>query len=397
MKKRKRIMILGANSGQTLAIRKAVELGYYVISADIHHDAPGHAISHEQLFIDISDREEVLRSARRIGIDGITAYWSDMLFPVAAYVAEQMQLPHNPRHTTEIMTHKHLFRQFLSDFGFASPRARGCSDLKEMVEFFDTLHAAAIMKPTDCSGSRGVFKVESVEDIVLHYEESMAYSTEGKLVIEEYLESDIIQQEAEIFVVEGKVVSWGMIEQRRDIVTSAFHPVMHLIPSDISSEIEDKVKETIQRMITALGYVNGPCNIEYLIGRSGEIFILDVGPRNGGNMIPQIVHAATGQDVTAMTLQAAVGDEVTISAARHKPYAMSTAVHSDSDGIFRGLTLAEGLEERLCGSLMLKEEGTVVSTFHNSRDTIGVLAFAFDSREEMNKACEAGKIKVNIE
>ena len=94
--KQKRIMILGGNIVQMEATLEAKRQGYYVISADLHEDNPGHKVADEYCKVDIVDKEAVLREAKRLKIDGIVPYSSDTLAPIAAYVAEEMGLPGNP-------------------------------------------------------------------------------------------------------------------------------------------------------------------------------------------------------------------------------------------------------------------------------------------------------------
>lgn len=396
MMRKKRIMILGANAGQAIAINEAHRLGYHVISADIHLDAPGHAVSDEQAYIDITDQDCVLAEARRRHIDGITPYWSDVLAPVAAYVAEQLSLPGNPTSTVETMTQKQLFRQLLAKGGFPTPKAKGCRTVEEAVSFFCTVNAPAMLKPIDSSGSRGVFRVCSAADIRMHFDEALAHSTLGSVILEEFIETDLPQQDGDIFVIDGKVVLWGICEQHKDVRLAPYTPAALLLPSGIDHDTDAKAKRLIQDVITALDFRTGPCNVEYIVSRDGRIFILDIGPRNGGNMIPQVIRHATGYDITAMTLQAAVGDDIIIEEKAHKPYAMSMVAHTDHDGIFNGISLDQRLQRHLCDSLFLKNEGDSVNRFLNGKDTIACLTFSFDTKEQLTYALNPELIKVHV-
>ena len=394
--RQKRIMILGANAGQVKVIEKALHLGYYVITADIHPDAPGHAISDEQLYIDITNRHIVLKEARRLHIDGITPYWSDVLTPISTFVAEQMNIPGNLTHTIQLMTQKQLFRQFLADNNFPTPKAKECRTTEEAIAFFNSIDTPAIIKPIDSSGSKGVFKICSADDILAHFHESIEYSIQGSVIIEEFIETDLPQQDGDIFVIDGKVALWGICEQHKDTHLAPFTPATLILPSGIDCQINEKAKQLIQNLITALNYRNGPCNVEYIVSRDGQIFILDIGPRNGGNMIPQIINLAMGYDITSMTLQAAVGDKVVMKEKKHKPYATSMVVHTDREGIYHGMTLDKRLQQYLCDSLILKKEGERVNRFRSGKDTIACLAFSFDSKEEMEAALDKELIKVHV-
>ncbi len=63
----KKIMMLGANFFQMTAIKRAKELGYYVITVDYLPKNPGHKYADEYYNISTLDKEAVLNLARRRG------------------------------------------------------------------------------------------------------------------------------------------------------------------------------------------------------------------------------------------------------------------------------------------------------------------------------------------
>ena len=236
----------------------------------------------------------------------------------------------------------------------------------------------------------------SAADIRMHFDEALAHSTLGSVILEEFIETDLPQQDGDIFVIDGKVVLWGICEEHKDVRLAPYTPAALLLPSGIDHDTDAKAKRLIQDVITALDFRTGPCNVEYIVSRDGRIFILDIGPRNGGNMIPQVIRHATGYDITAMTLQAAVGDNIIIEEKAHKPYAMSMVAHTDHDGIFNGISLNQRLQQHLCDSLFLKDEGDSVNLFLNGKDTIACLTFSFDTKEQLTNALNPELIKVHV-
>ncbi|MBR6192191.1 MAG: ATP-grasp domain-containing protein [Prevotella sp.] len=393
---KKRIMILGGNLVQTDAIRCAHELGYHVICADEHRDAPGHCMADEQCYIDISDREAVLREARERHIDGIIPYASDALATVAAYVGEQLHLPGNPLLVIETMTQKPKFRRFMQEHGFPVPQAEGCRTIDEALQFMGRVGKPVMIKPADASGSKGVFRVCSENELREHWSETQSYSQSGEVVVEEYIDSVGLQQDGDIFVSDGEVKFWGVCDQRKDVAVSPFAPAMLSFPSMVDSAVETRAKQLMQQVITALGFRMGACNVEYVVDRHGEVYILEIGPRNGGNMIPYVIKEATGFDILAATICQAVGDEPVSVREIKKRYAMSVVVHSKENGTLRGITLAESVRGNVCRQLMFMKEGDRVHVFRNGRDTVGLLVFCFDSAADMQSAIESGVVEVEV-
>ena len=115
----KRIMLLGGNYTQMTCTLAAKAEGYYVISVDYLPDNPAHKFADEYHNVSTIDKEAVLELAKKLDIDGIVSYASDVSAPTAAYVAENLGLPTNPYDSVMIMTHKDLFRDFLKRFSDA--------------------------------------------------------------------------------------------------------------------------------------------------------------------------------------------------------------------------------------------------------------------------------------
>lgn len=381
---KKRIMVLGGNVVQAEATLTAKKLGYYTISTDLHKDNPGHAIADEYCPVDIIDKEAVLREARRLHIDGIIPYTSDVLAPVAAYVSDAMHLPCSPYSAVEIMTHKDLFREFLHSHGYNVPQGRSFTGKEEALAFFRSLGGTAMMKPVDNAGSKGVFKVNSEEEICQHWQESMDYSLSKRLIIEQFIERTGMQQDGDIFVSDGKIVFWSLGDQHKDPI-APFVPAVYTFPNTMPEEYEEKAKQTVQELITALGFTQGPCNIEYIVSTKGEIYILEIGPRNGGNLIPFGIQEVTGVDLTAMTVQAALGETVTVPEWKYSGYSATVMLHSQEDGILKGFNVPEEYRHRMKRSYTFRHEGDAVKRFHNTGDTIASMAFRFDTREELEQ------------
>src|SRR5690349_13901487 len=117
----KKLLILGGADIQVSAIKKAKEMGHFVITADYLPNNPGHAYSDEYYNVSTTDKESILELSKNLGIDGILAYASDPAAPTAAFVAEKLNLPTNPFEVVQIMSRKDLFRKFLHANGFKTP------------------------------------------------------------------------------------------------------------------------------------------------------------------------------------------------------------------------------------------------------------------------------------
>ncbi len=380
--RQKRIMILGGNAVQAEATAVARQMGYYTISTDLHPANPGHAIADEYCPVDVVDKDAVLREARRLHIDGIIPYASDVLAPVAAYVAEQMGLPGNPYAAVDILTHKHRFREFLATHGLTTLRSKGVRTVDEAVAFFHSLGGTAMMKPVDSAGSKGVFHVLIEDDILAHWDETLGHSMEGTVIIEDYIEREGLQQDGDILVVDGRIVFWGVGDQHK-VPIAPYVPAIHTFPSTMPAAVQRQARQRVQDILTALGFRQGPCNVEYMLDTRGEVHIMEIGPRNGGNLIPLALHECAGIPITDLTIRLAVGDPVPSGPWPFTSFAACLVLHSQQDGTFRGIEISEASHNDFRRQFIFKKKGDAIHRFHNGGDTVGTMVFAFNNREEL--------------
>ena len=85
----KKLMILGGSRYIVPVIKKAQELGIYVITCDYLPDNDAHRFSDEYVNLSVIDKDSVLDFAQKIGIDGIISFACDPGVVTAAYVAEK--------------------------------------------------------------------------------------------------------------------------------------------------------------------------------------------------------------------------------------------------------------------------------------------------------------------
>ncbi|MFO7841296.1 MAG: hypothetical protein R6V48_03935, partial [Fidelibacterota bacterium] len=120
---KKRVLFLGAAYAQMPIIREAKNRGWYVITCDYLPDNPGHKLADEYYNVSTTDFEGVLYLAKKVKPDFVLAYASDPAAPTAAWVSEQLGLPNNNYKSVQLLSEKDLFRKFLAQNGFNTPKA----------------------------------------------------------------------------------------------------------------------------------------------------------------------------------------------------------------------------------------------------------------------------------
>lgn len=382
----KKILLLGGSAQQIVAIKAAKEMGYYTVLCDYLTDNPGQMYADKFYLISTIDKEAVLEVAKQEQVDGVLAYASDPAAPTAAYVAEKMGLPGNPYKSVEILCNKDLFREFLKENEFCTPEAKGYLDVQEAYEDLKAgkFEFPVIVKPVDSSGSKGVTVLTSEEDYIQVLEKAFSFSRCKRILIEEYIEKKhpyIIG--GDIFVLDGKVILWGLLNCHRDNTVNPLVPVGKSYPLIIEDKDLINVKNALEKLVGKLGIKNGAMNVELIVDKKGKVFLIDVGPRSGGNMIPDLLSDIFGVNIPEMSVKVAMGEKTECVLKQPEQYYATHNLHSNKNGIYKNIDFDDEVEKYIYRKSLYKKSGDVVEYFDNAAKCLGIVFMRFRDKEEM--------------
>lgn len=380
--------MLGGAMQQIPAIQKAKELGNYVITCDYLPNNPGHKYADAYYNVSTTDREAVLALARQQCIDGIVAYASDPAAPTAAYVSEQMGIPTSPLISVEILTQKDLFRNFLKDYGFNVPRFQGFHAYEEALQVIKEFSFPVMVKPVDSSGSKGVTKIYSVDTLLPAVDEALFYSRAKRFIIEEFIVKQGYQVSGDGFSVDGKLVFTSYGNELYDgNGLREYVALGEFWPSLFPQETLDNIDNELQRLITALRMKTTAYNIEVIVDDSGKVYILELGPRNGGSYIPQLIKYATGVDLVEYTIRAAMGEDCTnLQRAATVGFWSNYMLLSKESGKYQTIWMDKAFRENnLLEVHCTYEVGDKVHAYQNTTHSLGTILFKADSLDEIMK------------
>lgn len=384
----KKLLLLGGSAQQVIAIETAKKMGYYTILCDYLDDNPGQYVADKFYQISTTDKDAVLKVARKEKIDGIMAYASDPAAPTAAYVAEKMNLPGNPYKSVEILCNKDLFRDFLLENGFCTPKAKGYSDIESaQSDIKNGLYKLpVIVKPVDSSGSKGVGRIDSIEYTTEKLEYAMSFSRGKKIIVEEFVEKFGYQIAGDGLSIDGKLVFRCFANDHfNDKCVNPFVPISASFPYNMPDDVQTKIHNEIQRLLTLLDMKTCTYNFDMRIDKDFNVYLMEVAPRDGGNYIPQIIKYATGVDLVECSVKAAMGETITFDEnVGQSGYWAYYAVHSLSDGKLEKISIDEDvLEKNVVENHILKKQGDTVSAFTGANTTLGILIMKFDNMDQM--------------
>ena len=379
----KKILLLGGSEQQVIAIKKAKEKKYYTILCDYLKDNPGQYVADKFYNISTTDKDEVLSIAKKENIDAIIAYASDPAAPTAAYVAEKLGLPTNPFVAVDTLCNKDRFREFLRKNGFNTPVSEGYNNFEINKEKFDL---PVIIKPVDSSGSKGATVLHSWEKVDEAVKFAFSFSKSKRIIVEEFIEKkhDYLIG-GDVFILDGKIVIWGLLNCHRDNNVNKLVPVGKSFPLNISSVDEQMVKDTLQKMVDKLGLKFGSINVELIIDKNNKVWPIDIGPRAGGNMIPDLLGMINEIDLVELAIETAMGNTVNICSHKSNVCFATHNLHTDKNGIYKDIVFSKLIEDKIIKKCLYKKKGDYVEYFDNAAKALGIIFLKFNNIDEMYK------------
>lgn len=384
----KKIMILGGGPNQIPLIKAAKKNGYYVVLCDYSEKAPGVALADELCLVSIMDLEGVVNAAKEQRVDGIFTN-SEPAMQIATDAANRLGLPANPSSVIELLSSKAQFRELQREHGFVVPASGVAANLEEAKQLAEAMTFPLIVKPAASSGSRGVTKIESVEELENALSYALEYTRNGLVVVEEFfLNHNVDLLGGDIFVSDGEVVFWGLLSDVRDKKNFPLLPGGKRYPIALPMEQVERIKAETTRIVKASGFQFGALNLEIMLGAEGEVFFVEINPRNGGNLIPEELQYATGFDLFDASVRAALGEKIPFYEDHGSKANANYLVHSKYSGILKRVLFSYQLAPAVIAYVPDLMAGDAVEPFVNADKRVGTVFLQFDSVEQRDAMLE---------
>lgn len=382
----KRILILGANNSQIQLIRAAKEEGYFVIVCDYTDDNPGIPLADRHYQVSYLNKEAVLAIARQEQVDGVVGN-TDPAMPMAAYIAEQLGLIGNKPESIDKFVSKASFRRLQEEAGLYCPKYFETGDYSDVESKIKDFDYPVIVKPSASAASQGITKIfrNQGERLYDAFQVCKRLSRNGKVTVEESVEMPSLDMiEGDVFVM-GEEILWNGIFTTRRSLMAPMIPMTYVFPAILTPEELSIIRTSVHCCLKNAGIRHGEYNVEMYFTAKGELFIIEINPRQGGHRITQMIKEHTGVDFNRLLVTTAVGDNDYYASVRNSAPGRNFLTHhvvfSDSSGTLEKIELHAHIKKYVTGVELHKDVGSKVSQRHNATDYIAYVAFQFPDRE----------------
>lgn len=342
----KTLLLLDGSRKAIEIVNQAHRLGLRVIITDYNPPelSPAKLVADEHYEVSTSEVDSVVALARRKGVSGILAGFSDRWLPTYAEICAAAGLPsYATVDQIRLFTDKKRYKALMAEFGV--PTLTSYSVEEATSGRVPDSAFPLIIKPSDGSGSRGISIAKTQEDLQQGLSVALDYSWTQDLVIEPYMPG----QEATVYWVfqDGEHhVSLMWNRHMHDFGPDAQYrlPVAYSSPSAILPRYLEETAPRVKEMLRSVGVKNGIMFMQGLV-RDGVFYTYDIGYRITPTREYRVIEELCGYNPLAMLLHFAVTGSMgepglsTLADPVHDRYGynVSVLVRPGTIGRYRGL------------------------------------------------------------
>ena len=392
------VLILGAAGVQIPLIEFVQSKGYRAIVVSIPGNYPGFAIADKCIYCDVRDADSILREIADERVVAVMTDQTDLPVPTVAELSHRLGLAGNEIRTAITYTNKYFMREAVSEAGLPNIKYYRSSNFDDVVRNWHIY--PAIVKPEDNQGSRGVSYVKDTTEMEKAFEEALAFSKTGNVIVEEFFEGAEVV--AEGFVVDGEYLNFGIGDRKYFHLDNQFIPSQTIFPSNLPEEVQNKILSYEQKLHAFLHPSFGMIHSEYLVNEKGDVRLVETALRGGGVYISShLVPLYTGINNYEVLLNCSLGKSNPLSALRKNVHNKASAYicfylpEGDIVSVngLEELHLMKGVEKI---DMVHIEIGSHVSPMTNKTHRLGPILVAADNRNDVNQLIEQVQTTLDI-
>lgn len=380
----KKLLILGGGKNQLPLIEAANDLQYYTIVCDRTDTNPGNLICSKHYKVDYMNYEVVLNIAINERIDGVISNSEPAMINVAR-ISEKMELVGNSEESVMSLLSKEKFREIQKRANVFYPRFNRVCNYDDLFNSVSRMKYPIIVKPHRNSGSRGTTRIDCYdeEEISKAFDLCKKISFDNSVSIEEYVEmNSLCVIEADIFVIKHEIM-WDGVFLTKRAEDKPMIPMTYIFPHLLEEKELEKFKETVERIINESGIVFGELNVEGYLTNDGQIFVIEINPRQGGNHIPLLIRESREVDYCKLLVSTAINDysyyNTLRRTTRKQTFRLLHVVFSRKSGVYQGLKIDDSILKNVMWIDEKVNKGDRVKSFENATDSIACVDLKFDN------------------
>lgn len=379
----KKALVLAGGFPQIALIKELKSRGIFTALADYYENPVAKPYADAFYRASTLDIETITEIAQKEEVDFLITACTDQALLTVARVSEKLGLPCYIDYQTALnVTNKQYMKKVFNQRNI--PTAKHVIMAEFDAACIEGMQYPLIVKPVDCNSSKGVKRVENLEELKAAFSNAVCLSRTDTALVEEFIDGEELS--ADVYVEDGvaHVLSVSSLDK------IANNDKFVIFRGRYSSEVVDRVHELVrgiaQQIADAFGLKNSPMLIQ-MITDGERAFVLEFSARTGGGIKYLLIKKASGFDVISAVVDLTLGE---------KPH-FEKAIPENKFIINDFIYCKPGRFDRIEGFEEMKEDGTIsdyylfkwrgaeFDTIENSGDRVGGFTVQADTWEDLLK------------
>lgn len=375
-----------------------------------------------EIVLDLEDFDSVLNTLNmylkklQINLSGVACFDCESL-ALASMIAARFSLPFPALESVMNCRSKFRSKDLWKKNGVLCPEARLIKTQPAALEFFAALDGAAVMKPLSSSGSELVFLCETTEQCQAAYQimekklksnaNRRMYTTRhmrteenprDTIVMEQYIPGEEYSCD---FILDDKSVRIIRITKKHFNHGASFGTMQaYELPAQLPDGINiTDLEMFLVRASHSLGLRRAMAMVDLKI-YNGQIYILEMTPRPGGDCLPHLIKASSGFDILAAALDFSEGKTVHWPAKTDWKPVVGLHLVASQRGVLRKLDVRSVTgDPRFVSCMCKRTEGDRIELPPDDYDSrlLGFVLFKPSAGESIARQCTEILQNISIE
>lgn len=342
-----KVLVLAGGADQVALIQELKKRGHEVVLLDYFDNPPAKSYADKHIVASTLDLLAVEKHAREEQVSLICTACTDQALLTVSYVSERLGLPCYIDYQTGLnVTNKSFMKKVLSDNGIPTARfAIVDSPSDSIIKGFEY---PLVVKPVDCNSSKGVKRVDSIEEYRQYIMEAIQYSRTKTAIVEEFKEGKEISAD---FYIESGVVKLLSATSSIKIRNKKSFTILCSDYPALSQLQEKKVTKIAQEIAEAFNLDNTPLLVQMIVNND-DINVIEFSARMGGGSKYKLIEILSGVNIMSKYVDLILGGRPKVTPAKQVEYCKMVYIYC-KPGVYDHM---EGLER-------MKQEGAIDEYF----------------------------------
>ena len=376
-------LVLAGGFPQIELLKQLNRRGIETILADYYENPVAKPYADKFYQVSTLDIPAITEVAKQENVDFLITCCTDQALLTVAKVSEELGLPCYIDHQTGLnVTNKQYMKKVFNAYNVPTAKHTIMAQFDESQ--IEGMAFPLIVKPVDCNSSKGVRRVENVQELKEAVETAVKLSRTDTAIVEEFIDGQELS--VDIYVEDGKAHVLCVSSLDKLAVKDKFIIFRGRYEQEVFEQVHDLVQGIAQQIADAFGLKNSPMLIQ-MITDGKRAFVLEFSARTGGGVKYQIIRKASGFDVISAVIDLTLGE---------KPH-VRKCVPENRYIVNEFIYCKPGNFDRLCGFEQMQEQGVITDwcllkwkgarfdTIENSGDRIAGFFIQADTLEDLRQ------------